>query len=244
MRLFRLLQIRSQMLLRRSRQAARLDDELSFHLEQQIREHIVGGMSEEQARKTALRSFGNRGLVREQARATWSWSRLNLLVHDVRLSVRTLARSPGFASIAILVMALGIGANVAMFTVVRSVLLKPLPFAEQDRLMAVYEKYVGDSSEDNVVSSAMYEEWHRQNQSFTELAISGGEDFNLAGAAGSLPEKLHGVNVSQNLLPALGVQPLLGRNFTADEDQPSSNGTVLLSWALMATGDLVATPQF
>jgi len=122
------LRMRIQILFRRGQAGARLDEELRFHLEQQIAENIAAGMSAEEARYAALRSFGNPALLREQARATWSWTWLELLWRDVCYGMRSLKRSPGFSSIAILVMALGIGANVAMFTVVRSVLLKPLPF--------------------------------------------------------------------------------------------------------------------
>ncbi|MGD0902846.1 MAG: permease prefix domain 1-containing protein, partial [Terracidiphilus sp.] len=112
------LRIRIQMLFRRGQAGARLDEELRFHLEQQIAENFAAGMSAEEARFAALRAFGNPALLREQARATWSWTGLELLWRDVRYGARTLKRSPGFAAIAMLVMALGIGANVAMFTVV------------------------------------------------------------------------------------------------------------------------------
>src|ERR1700689_1590999 len=98
-----------------------------------------GGISGEEARYAALRAFGNPALIREQTRAIWSWNWLESLARDLRLSLRTLGRTPGFAVIAILVMALGIGANVALFTVVRGVLLKPLPFDDPDRLAMLYE---------------------------------------------------------------------------------------------------------
>src|SRR5271168_3332836 len=122
-------------LLRRDRAGAQLDRELRDHLDRQIEENLAAGMGAEDARYAALRTFGNPALLREQARATWSWTWLELLLRDVRYSLRTLTRTPGFAAIAILVMALGIGGNVALFTIVRSVLLKPLPFADPDRLV-------------------------------------------------------------------------------------------------------------
>src|SRR5271165_1491137 len=133
------LRMRVQMLFLRGKAGARLDDELQFHLERQIAENVAAGMNAEEARYAALRAFGNPALLREQARATWSWGWLESLLRDLRIGVRTLARTPGFAAIAILVMALGIGANVALFTVVRGVLLKPLPFADPDRLVLMYE---------------------------------------------------------------------------------------------------------
>jgi hypothetical protein len=129
------LQMRIRMLFGRANAASSLDEELNFHIERQIAENIGAGMSPDEARFAALRAFGNPTLLREQTRATWSWNGLESILRDVRYGVRTLIRTPGFAAIAILIMALGIGANVTLFTVVRSVLLKPLPFADPDRLV-------------------------------------------------------------------------------------------------------------
>src|SRR5271165_5331185 len=133
------LQIRMQMLFHRNRAASRLDDELRFHLEHQIVENVAAGMSPEEARHAALRAFGNPAALRDQARETWTWSSVESLLRDTRIGLRTLRRAPGFALSAIGIMALGIGANVALFTVVRSVLLKPLPYAHPERLVSVYE---------------------------------------------------------------------------------------------------------
>ena len=127
------------MFLHRGREAGRLDAELEFHLEQQTAENQAAGMSAEEARQAALRSFGNPAVLREHARESWSWNGLEALGRDVRIGTRTLLRSPGFALTAILVMALGIGANVALFTLVRGVLLRPLPFPNANQLVEVYE---------------------------------------------------------------------------------------------------------
>jgi predicted permease len=221
-------------LFRRDRAGAQLDRELRDHLERQIEENLAAGMSAADARFAALRSFGNPALLREQARSTWSWTWLELLLRDVRYGVRTLARTPGFAAIAILVMALGIGANVAMFTIVRSVLLKPLPYPDPDRLMMVYERGVVNDADSqfNVVAGGMFSAWKKENKTFQDLAIAGGSEYNLSAAGGQLPEKLHGVNCSWNLLPLLGVRPALGRNFTADDDRLAADGTMLITWGL------------
>ena len=228
------LRIRIAMLFGRGEAAARLDAEMRDHLERQIAENIAAGMTAEEARYAALRAFGNPALVREQARATWSWTWLELLLRDVRYGARTLMRTPGFAAIAMVVMALGIGANVAMFTIVRSVLLKPLPFTNPDRLVMVYEREVAgdDESQMNPVAGGTFTEWKTQNRTFEDLALAGPAEDNLSGAGGQLPEKIHGVNCSWNLLPLLGVKPALGRGFTAADDQRSANGTVVLSWGL------------
>lgn len=221
-----------RMLFERGTQGSRLDEELGYHIERQTAENMAAGMSAKEARFAALRSFGNPALVREQARATWSWGWLESLWRDVRYGVGTLGRTPGFAAIAILVMALGIGANVALFTVVRSVLLKPLPFRDPGRLVSLYEHSNDDTFAFNAVSGGMFAEWLKQNHSFSDMAIMGDEGFNLAGAGEQLPEKIQGSNCSWNLLQTLGVQPALGRSFTAADDQHSANGTVLMSWSL------------
>ena len=127
MRWIHKLPMQIRMLFQRRRAAHELDAELRFHLDQQIRENIAAGMSPHKARQAALRVFGNPGMLREQTRATWSWTGLELFLSDLYFGLRALLRSPGFTVIAILVMALGIGANVAIFAVIRSVLLNPLP---------------------------------------------------------------------------------------------------------------------
>jgi predicted permease len=228
------LKMRIEMFLRRGKAGVQLDDELRDHLERQIAESIAAGMNAEEARFAALRAFGNPTLLREQTRATWSWTWFELLLHDVRYGIRTLSRTPGFAAIAILVISLGIGANLAMFTIVRSVLLKPLPFADPDRLMMVYERDVAadPDSQFNQVAGGMFSEWKRQNKTFQDLALAGSAEFNLSGAGGQLPEKLHGVNCTWNLLHLLGVEPAFGRGFTANDDRLSADGTVLLTWGL------------
>jgi len=220
------------MLLQRGRAGDRLNEELLFHLEQQTAEYVAAGMNPEEARCRALREFGNPALLREQTRATWSWNWLELMVRDIRIGVRTLARTPGFTAIAVLVMALGIGANVALFTVVHSVLLKPLPFNEPDRLVALFEHSNDGEFAFNSVAGGVFAEWQKQNRSFSNLALVSGDEYNLSAAGGQLPEKLDGASCTWNLLPMLGVQPALGRNFSADDDQHSANGTALLSWSL------------
>src|SRR5271163_4611904 len=117
MRWPRRLLMQCQMLLRRDRAGKQLEDELQFHLDQQVAENLAAAMSAEEARDAALRSFGNLAAMRDQAHDTWSWQWLELLLCDVRFSIRTLVRTPGFSVLAILVMSLGIGANVALFTV-------------------------------------------------------------------------------------------------------------------------------
>jgi len=226
------MRMRMLMLFGRDGAAARLDEELRDHLERQVEENIAAGMGAKEARFAALRSFGNPALVREQARAAWSWNWLEVLLRDVRYGMRTLGRTPGFAAIAILVMALGIGANVALVTIVRSVLMKPLPFKDPDRLMRLYEQNTDGTFPWNQSAGGVFAEWRKQNRSFDDMAMLGYAEYNLSGSAGQLPETARAAVFTSNMLPTLGVQPALGRNFTADDDRQSANPTVLLSWGL------------
>jgi putative ABC transport system permease protein len=220
------------MLLHRGREAGRLESELEFHLEQQIAENQAAGMSAEEARQAALRSFGNPTVLREQARETWGWNGVEALGRDARIGTRTLLRSPGFALTAILVMALGIGANVALFTLVRSVLLRPLPFPNANQLVEVYEADAHGAFQDNVVAGGSYSTWRDQSRSFSQLAIKQWRDYDLSGSGNQLPEVVGAQMASWNIFPLLGVQAARGRLFTADDDRPGVNATVVLSWGL------------
>ena len=213
---------------------ADVERELRSDLDLEAEEQREHGLPPEEARYAALRSFGNPTLISEQTRAVWSWNWLESLVRDLRFSVRTLRRNPGFAAIAILVMALGIGANVALFTVVHRVLLKPLPFQDPDRLVMLYESdpYADDGAGFNVVAGGMYAEWKNQNRSYSSLALAKWVRVGLSGSGGQLPEKLNTALFSWDMMRTLGVQPALGRDFTLADDSPGANGTVLLSWGL------------
>jgi len=215
---------------------ADLERELRSDLELEEEEQREAGVSQEEARYAALRAFGNYTLIREQTGAIWSWNWLESLARDLRFSVRALRRTPGFTLIAILVMALGIGANVALFTVVRGVLLKPLPFHDPDRLVMLYEAGLHENEDDmagsNVVSGGMYAEWKNQNRSYRSLALADSIRVGLSGSGGQLPEKLKSALFSWDMLRTLGVQPALGRDFTEADDNPAASGTVLLSWGL------------
>lgn len=220
-----------RMFFKRSEAARELDAELRFHLEHQIAEYVAAGMTPQEARFAALRTFGNPALLRDETRATWLWSGLESFLRDLRIAARTLLRTPGFTIIAIAVIALGIGANVALFTVVRGVLLKPLPFRDPDRLISLYENS-NDQFPYNALSGGIFAEWKKQNHSFSDLALLSEDDYNLTSASGQLPEKVLGASATWNILSVLGVQPALGRSFRPDDDRREAAGTVLLSWGL------------
>jgi len=230
------LRMRILMLVGRGNASARLDEELRDHLDRQIAENIATGMNAEEARHGALRTFGNPALLREQAREAWSWNWLEVLLRDVRYGVRTLSRSRGFSLIAIAVMALCIGAATSLFTIVRSVLLKPLPFRDPDNLTMVYEHFRNDTANQehfnyNVVAPGDYYDWREQTHGFEDMAAWQWWNYNLSGERTELPEAVTAAAGTWNLFPLLGVQPALGRSFTEAEDRPGGD-SVMLTWSV------------
>jgi predicted permease len=211
-----------------------LERELRSDLELEEEEQRDKGLQGDEARYAARRAFGNHALIREQTRSIWSWIWLEDCLYEVRVAFRTLCRAPGFTAIAVLVMALGIGTNVALFTVLRGVILKPLPFQDPDRLVMFYEahQHAGDAVTFNGVAGGIYSAWKKENHTLRDLAMARGSRVALSGSGGQLPEKLQCAELSWNALPTLGVQPAIGRNFAESEDNPAANGTVILSWGL------------
>jgi predicted permease len=220
------------MLFRRKREAARLNAELEFHLEQQIAENVANGMAPEEARFAALRLFGNPVMMREEARSFWSWNGLENLWRDIRYGLRTLRRSPSFSATAILVMALGIGASTSLFTIVRSVLLKPLPFRDPGKLVMVYEHYRNETKYPyNVVSAADFHDWREKTHGFQDMAAWRWWAGAVTTNSGEMPEQVVGAAGSWNLFSVLGIEPALGRTFTAAEDRIGAPDAVILCWS-------------
>lgn len=236
MRWFNQLGMHVRMLLFRRNAVAQLDEELRFHIEQLVKENMATGMSAEEARQAALRKFGNPESLRETTGDTWSWNGLEQLVQVIRIGTRTLRRTPGFAIIAVLITALGIGACVALFTVVRGVLLKPLPFKDPDRLLMLYERSSHPTENGafagNQVAGGIFDAWNKENTTFSSMALVQENQIGLSASGGQLPERLNSANVSWALFPILGVNPALGRGFTSADDSPTANGTAILSWSL------------
>ena len=215
---------------------ADLARELQSDLELEEEEQRERGLSPEEARRAALRAFGNPTLIREQTRAVWSWNMLENLLLDLRIGVRSLSRSPGFSLIAVLVMALCIGATTSLFTVMRSVLLRPLPFKDPDKLVMVYEHFRDPSMNAqqfnyNGVAPADYFDWRAQSHGFEDMAALRWWQFNLTGERGELPELVSAGGGSWNLFPLLGVHAVIGRTFTESEDRPDGS-SVMLAWSL------------
>jgi len=155
---------------------------------------------------------------------------METLFKDIRYGIRGLLKRPGFTVIALITLALGIGANTAIFSVVNAVLLRPLPFQKPEELVIVWEDLAFAGFPHNTPAPANYVDWKTQNQSFVDMAASRETSFNLTGDGE--PERVSAYAVSANFFPLLGVQPLLGRSFVSEEDQPGGSKAVVLSYGL------------
>jgi predicted permease len=153
---------------------------------------------------------------------------MTILLQDLRYALRMLLKSPGFTTIAILTLALGIGANTTLFSVVNGVILNPLPYPDPGRLVAIYEQNAG--MDRAPISYPNFLDWERAGKTFASMAIYRHEDYNLTGTA--KPERLNGFMVSAAFFPTLGVQPILGRTFTRDDDHLGAGPVAVLSEGL------------
>ncbi|RZU42336.1 ABC transporter permease [Edaphobacter modestus] len=220
-------------LLRRESETARLDEEMRFHLEQEEAERIRRGVSPDEARRSARREFGNPALLRDEVRRGWSWAWMETIARDLRFAVRALMRSPGFTVTAVAVMALCIGATTCLFTIVRAVLLEPLPFRDSDKLVMVYEHFRANTSGSpyNPVATGDFYDWRKQTHGFEDIASFYSWSFNVSGDHGELPEVAQAAQGSWNLFHLLGVEPALGRTFTESEDRLGQAPVAVLTWS-------------
>jgi predicted permease len=221
-------------LFRRRRADTELMEEMESHMAEEVAENVARGMTEVEAHRQARIQLGNPAAVRESLWQQNSIEFVDKLARDLRYASRTLMRTPGFSLIAIAVMALCIGASTSLFTIVRSVLLKPLPFRDPNSLVMVYERFRLNHFpiEYDPVSPGDFFDWRSQTNGFQDMAAwAHWPQFNLSGQHGELPEVVHAGAGAWNLFPLLGVQPALGRTFTAAEDRWGAD-TVVLTWSL------------
>ncbi len=206
--------------------AEELESNLQFHIEDNLR----AGMTPEEARRCALIRLGGLEQTKELYRDRRGLPRLEALAQDVRYGIRTLRKAPGFAAVAVITLALGIGANTAIFSAVNVALLRPLPYRDPGRLMWITE--IWHKEHDNAtVPSPDYINWSAQAQSFAELAAyDGGSEANLTGAGE--PERIQTVAVTANFFHTLGVGPALGRSFVGREALPDAPAVAILSTEL------------
>jgi len=207
-----------------------LERELRSDLELEANERREQGLSPEEARHAAQRALGNTTYLAEETREMWGWSSVERFAQDVRLSLRALRRSPGFVLFAVLALALGLGANAAIFSVVDAVLLRPLPFRQADRLVEVWEDASHMGFPKATPAPANLADWKRRNHVFADMEALRGDLRVLTGAG--TPEQLEASQVTANLFPLLGVSPILGRKFTPEEDRPGGPRLVLIGYGL------------
>jgi putative ABC transport system permease protein len=212
-------------LFRKNWRERELAAEFESHLQMHVDDNIRAGMSPEQARREALVKFGGMETAKESVRETSRLVWIETAARDVRYALRGLRLNPGFAATAILSLALGIGASVAIYTVADNLLLRPLPYPEAQQLVMLYETNTHQNFKHNVISPANYFDWKAQNSSFS--AIGGFFDFHVILGDGKRTEEVDAQAVSGELLPALRVQPVRGRVFTMQEDKDDAHMAVI-----------------
>jgi len=211
-----------------------LDEELRGHIEEKTEQFMrLENLPRAQARQAALRAFGNPALVETRSREVWQWPTLESLLADLRLAFRRLGKSPGFAVTVLLTLAIGIGANTAVFSVVNTVLLKPLPYPDSGRLVSLRLNAPGAAGlanfqKDLPLSASMYFAFSENNRTFESLGIWIAQKANVTGLA--RPEQVNTVFLSDGVLQTLAVPPLIGRELTAADQAPNGPKNVMLSY--------------
>ena len=224
------LALRLRSLFRRGRVEQELSDELRFHLEHLTETKVAQGMTPEKARYAAFRELGGVEQIKEECRDMRRVNLIETTLQDLRFGVRVLRKSPGFTVVAVLTLALGIGANTAIFSLVDTILLRPLPYRNPGQLVIVSESlpHMGGDSEIGVAAGE-YLDYRDRNHSFMQTAAYEEAGFNLTGAG--TPVRVNAAAVSASLFPLLGVSPRLGRTFTADEEKLGSAPAAVLSYS-------------
>ena len=208
----------------RTRKEREMDEEMRFHIDAHVADLVGRGVAQQEAQRQARVEFGGIETAKEECRDAVGVSFLETLFQDVRHGIRAMLRTPVFTAIAVIVLALGIGANTAIFSVVDAVLLRPLAYRDSDRLVTILMNGEGP------VSVANYVDWRDQSHSFAAMGAADYWSPNLTGV--DAPEHIAGLKVTQSLFPMLGVDPLLGRVFVEGEDKDGADREVILSYRL------------
>jgi macrolide transport system ATP-binding/permease protein len=215
-----------EQLFARRRHYDELSQSIQEHLDEKIADLIDRGMPREEAERTARREFGNVTLIEERGREVWQWPTLESILADLRFGLRQFRKAPGFAITAILVVALGIAASVTIFTFVNAALLKPLPYQDPSRLVAVFEHT--NTCPECSLSYPDYQDWKSSNSVFRSFEIWEPNAYLWRSVAGV--ESLRAGRVSGGFFQTLGVTPILGRLFTAADDTPAAARAVVLPY--------------
>lgn len=214
--------------LRRAADDRELEEEMRAHLDLAIEENLNRGLSPSEARRQAFVRFGGQQQTKENHRETRSLPLAETLLQDVHFALRVLRKSPGFTAIAVLTLALGIGANTALFSVVNGVLLVPLPYPHANRIVAMFQDKPNFPK--GAISYPNFLDWRQDNRCFESIAAYRWADGTIRGTGE--PEEVHAQRVSATFFSILGVRPILGRTFTEEQDRRGANPTVVLSEGL------------
>jgi predicted permease len=214
----------------RRRRYDELSESIREHLEEKIADLMDDGMTRAEAERSARREFGNVVVIEERSREVWQLSTLESTCADLGYAARKLRKSPGFTITCLLTLALGIGANTAVFSTINTILFHPLPYRDPGRLVLISESLPLQGSNDVGVSAQEYLDYRSQNSVFSETAAFETADFNLTGTGE--PQRINAARISASALPLLGVTPEFGRNFAPEEDRYGFDHVVLVSHAL------------
>jgi putative ABC transport system permease protein len=229
---------RARALLRSESIHREIEEEMRFHVDMRAEENVRRGMSPGEARREAERRFGRLTRMKEQGYEVRGGRWLETFWRDCRYGARSLRKSPGFTAVAVLTLALGIGVNTAIFSVVNAVLINPLPYREADRIVQFWETNPLKNWTQATVAPANLFDWQEQSQSFTEVAAYMGSDKKGPGLsglqfdAGGEPERLQGLYVTGNIFSVLGVGAVVGRTLTEEETWAGRDKVVVLSYGL------------
>ena len=213
----------------KSERQTQLRQEIQSHLQMAASDRVDRGESAELAQQAARRDFGNVALIEQVTRDHWGWRWLDEFAQDLRYSARMLRKNPGFTLVAVLTLALGIGANTAIFSVVHAVLLKALPYPQADRLVMVYEdvRLPNYQNRKNEPSPGNFSDWSSQNTVFETMAAYRNRSFNLTGEGE--PARVEGELVTSAFFSTLQTTPVLGRAFAPEEDRSGNSHVVVMS---------------
>src|SRR5580692_2369366 len=215
---------------RKKRPSNDFADEIHSHLAHEADDLEQSDEKRTDAEAAARRAFGNVTLIQEASYQRGRWLLCDQLTRDFRHALRLFWRRPGFSAVVVLTLALGIGANTAIFSVINAVLLRPLPYFAPQRLAMLWSEDSADGLQEGRVSLLNFADWKSRSRSFEDMTVFAGQTF-LLGSRDGPPERMRSARVSANFFPLLGVEPIRGRVFTAEEERQGES-VVLLSYAL------------
>jgi putative ABC transport system permease protein len=221
--------LRLRTLLQRSQVERELQDEIQFHVDEQIVEYRAAGMAPDEARRRALREIGGATRVREECRDARVVSFLETTFLDLRYAVRSLCQNPGFTAVVVVSLALGIGANTVVFSVVNAILLRSLPYEDPEGIVLI-QTTDANTGRLRGRPAADYQAFEEENPVFERMAYWGNADFTVKNDG--VAQRIEGQRVSVSLFSVLGVRPILGRNFLPEDENGAAAPAVILSYRL------------